>query len=176
MKIWFNPRQPLLPAWAPVGRSLRGMARTKAEARRLLESSAQRGTKRKKGKRAPPEEAALSSGNAVKDERSSEEEAKALKLEASTKAWCFVGESAGPVLRYRPGFRALREIQYYQRSTELLIAKTCFQKLVRDMVSRISDPERGGVRFESQALLALQEAGEQYPFVLANPPLSSLMP
>ena len=98
----------------------------------------------------------------MKDERSSEEEAKALKLEASTKAWCFVGESAGPVLRYRPGFRALREIQYYQRSTELLIAKTCFQKLVRDMVSRISDPERGGVRFESQALLALQEAGEQY--------------
>ena len=96
----------------------------------------------------------------MKDERSSDEEAKALKLEASTNARCFVGESAGPDYRYRPGFRALREIQYYQRSTELLIAKTCFQKLVRDMVSRISDPERGGVRFESQALLALQEAAE----------------
>ena len=65
MKIWFNPRQPLLPAWAPVGRSLRGMARTKAEARRLLESSAQRGTKRKKGKRAPPEEAARLCGRFI---------------------------------------------------------------------------------------------------------------
>ena len=37
--------------------------------------------------------------------------------------------------RYRPGTVALREIRRYQKSTELLIRKLPFQRLVRDLCS-----------------------------------------
>lgn len=36
-------------------------------------------------------------------------------------------------LRYRPGTVALREIRKYQKSTELLIRKLPFQRLVREI-------------------------------------------
>ena len=35
--------------------------------------------------------------------------------------------------RYRPGMVALREIRWYQRSTENLIKRTPFQKLIREI-------------------------------------------
>ncbi len=38
-----------------------------------------------------------------------------------------------PRHRYRPGTVALREIRRYQKSTELLIPKLCFQRLVREI-------------------------------------------
>lgn len=38
------------------------------------------------------------------------------------------------VHRYRPGELALREIRRYQRSTELLIPKSNFQRLVREIL------------------------------------------
>ena len=41
--------------------------------------------------------------------------------------------------RYRPGMVALREIRCYQRSTENLIKKTPFQKLIRAIFSRIQN-------------------------------------
>uniref|UniRef100_A0A8C6SBG5 Histone H3 n=1 Tax=Neogobius melanostomus TaxID=47308 RepID=A0A8C6SBG5_9GOBI len=37
--------------------------------------------------------------------------------------------------RYRPGTVALREIRRYQKSTELLIRKLPFQRLVREILS-----------------------------------------
>jgi len=61
--------------------------------------------------------------------------------------------------RYRPGTVALREIRRYQKSTELLIRKKPFAKLVREIAQDFK-PE--GVRFQSHAILALQEAGEAY--------------
>ena len=60
--------------------------------------------------------------------------------------------------RYRPGTVALREIRRYQKSTDLLIRKLPFQRLVREIARKIS-PE---LRFQSTALLALQEASEAY--------------
>lgn len=60
--------------------------------------------------------------------------------------------------RYRPGKRALSEIRKYQKSTDLLIKKLPFQRLVRDVACAIS-PE---IRWQSTALLALQEASEAY--------------
>lgn len=60
--------------------------------------------------------------------------------------------------RYRPGTVALREIRKYQKSTDLLLKKLPFQRLVRD----IAYAERDGIRFQSTALLALQEATEAY--------------
>ena len=60
--------------------------------------------------------------------------------------------------RFRPGTRALMEIRKYQRSTDLLIRKLPFQRLVRE----IALIQRGDMRFQSHALLALQEAAEAY--------------
>ncbi len=62
------------------------------------------------------------------------------------------------VARHRPGVIALREIRKYQRSTELLIRKLPFQALVRE----ISQDFKLDLRFQSFALLALQEACEAY--------------
>ena len=60
--------------------------------------------------------------------------------------------------RYRPGTVALREIRKFQKSTELLIRKLPFQRLVRE----ISQEYKSDLRFQSQAVLALQEASEAY--------------
>jgi histone H3/H4 len=60
----------------------------------------------------------------------------------------------------RPGRRALLEIRHYQRQVGYLIPKIPFQRLIREIafdVSNISD-----IKFQSSALLALQEASEAY--------------
>ena len=61
--------------------------------------------------------------------------------------------------RYRPGALALREIRRYQKSTELLIKKLPFRRLVREIAQKITRPD---IRFQSSSLLALQEASEAY--------------
>lgn len=78
--------------------------------------------------------------------------------------------------RYKPGTVALREIRRYQKSTDLLIRKrlSClpqprlicllwlgklpFQRLVRE----IAQDFKNDLRFQSTAILALQEASEAY--------------
>jgi len=60
--------------------------------------------------------------------------------------------------RYRPGTVALREIRRYQKSTELLIRKLPFQRLVRE----IAQDFKTDLRFQSSAVVALQEASESY--------------
>ena len=60
--------------------------------------------------------------------------------------------------RYRPGTVALREIRRYQKSTELLIRKLPFQRLVRE----IAQDFKTELRFQSSAVMALQEASEAY--------------
>lgn len=60
--------------------------------------------------------------------------------------------------RYRPGTVALREIRKYQKTTDLLIRKMPFQRLVRE----IAQDFQTDLRFQSAAILALQEAAEAY--------------
>jgi histone H3 len=60
--------------------------------------------------------------------------------------------------RYRPGTVALREIRRYQKSTELLIRKLPFQRLVREIAQEF----KTDLRFQGSAVLALQEAAEAY--------------
>jgi histone H3 len=60
--------------------------------------------------------------------------------------------------RYRPGTVALREIRRYQKSSELLMRKLPFQRLVREIAQDFHED----VRFQSTAILALQEAAEAY--------------
>lgn len=60
--------------------------------------------------------------------------------------------------RFRPGTVALREIRKYQQSSELLIKKMPFQRLVREIVQEIRDD----LRLRASALAALQHAAEAY--------------
>jgi histone H3 len=60
--------------------------------------------------------------------------------------------------RFRPGTVALREIRRFQKSTELLIRKLPFQRLVREIASEF----KNDLRFQSSAVLALQEATEAF--------------
>jgi histone H3 len=65
--------------------------------------------------------------------------------------------------RYRPSIVALSEIRKYQNSSELLIRKLPFQRLVRDIAQDITrEGNKEEVRFQSNAILALQEAAEAY--------------
>jgi histone H3/H4 len=60
--------------------------------------------------------------------------------------------------RFRPGTVALREIRRYQKSTELLIRRLPFQRLVRE----IAQEYKADLRFQSSAVQAIQEAAEAY--------------
>lgn len=60
--------------------------------------------------------------------------------------------------RFRPGTVALREIRRYQKSTNLLIQKLPFQRLVRE----VAQDRRLDLKFQGASLLALQEASEAY--------------
>ena len=67
--------------------------------------------------------------------------------------------------RFRPGTVALKEIRRYQKSTELLIRKLPFQRLLWEISGDhkvITSPLCGKVRFQSLAIKALQEASEAY--------------
>jgi histone H3 len=65
--------------------------------------------------------------------------------------------------RAPPGTNALREIRRYQKSTELLIRKLPFQRLVREILREYKwsmDGKTGEYRMKPEALEALQEATE----------------
>ena len=63
--------------------------------------------------------------------------------------------------RFRPGTKALQEIRRYQKSTDLLINRLPFQRLVKEIVNEESR-RVNGLRMQSAAVLALQEAAEAY--------------
>ena len=60
--------------------------------------------------------------------------------------------------KYRPGTVAMREIRRYQKTTDLLIKKAPFQRLVRE----VAQDFKTDLRFQSSAVMALQEASEAY--------------
>ncbi|KAI1715415.1 core histone h2A/H2B/H3/H4 domain-containing protein [Ditylenchus destructor] len=60
--------------------------------------------------------------------------------------------------RYKPGTVALREIRRYQKSTELLMRKLPFQRVVRE----VTQDYKNEMRYATAALSALQEASEAY--------------
>lgn len=65
-----------------------------------------------------------------------------------------------PSKRYRPGTVALREIRYFQKSTQLLLRKSPFHRLVREIAQNML--VRGDILWQSSALEALQESSEAY--------------
>ncbi|KAK7536500.1 histone H3 variant CENP-A [Phyllosticta citricarpa] len=63
--------------------------------------------------------------------------------------------------RYRPGTLALREIRRYQNSTDLLILKLPFARVVREVAQDMVAPGMH-LRWQSKAIEALQEAAEHF--------------
>jgi len=60
--------------------------------------------------------------------------------------------------RYRPGTVALREIRRYQKSTDLLLRKIPFQRLVKE----IAQDFKSDLRYQGTTILCLQEAAEAF--------------
>ena len=60
--------------------------------------------------------------------------------------------------RTRPGLKALREIQYFQKTAHLLICRLPFVRLVRE----IGTDYKRDLLWGEGAILALQEAAEAY--------------
>ncbi len=68
---------------------------------------------------------------------------------------------------------ALREIQKFQKNTDLLIRKAPFQRLVREILQ--SNSKNSDMRMQSTALLALQEATEYFMvYVLSDTNLCAM--
>ena len=65
----------------------------------------------------------------------------------------------GKPQRARPGARALREIRKYQKSTDLLLRKLPFSRLVREITATYTRRE---FKWKGEAILALQEMAEAY--------------
>ena len=118
------------------------MARTKQTARKST------------GGKAPRKQLAL---KAARKSTGGKAPRKQLALKAARKSAPVSGGVKKPH-RYKPGTVALREIRRFQKSTELLIRKLPFQRLVRE----IAQDFKSDLRFQSSAIGALQEAVEAY--------------
>ena len=86
---------------------------------------------------------------------------KAPRKQLATKAARRSGPATGGIkkpYRFRPGTVALREIRKYQKTTDLLIRKLPFQRLVRE----VAQDFKSDLKFQGTALLALQESSEAF--------------
>ena len=82
-------------------------------------------------------------------------------MQLATKAARKSAPSTGGVKmprRFRPGTVALREIRHYQKTTDVLIPKRNFSRLVRE----ITQEYKSDARFTSVAMLAMHEAAEAH--------------
>ena len=61
-------------------------------------------------------------------------------------------------VRARPGTVVLKEIRKYQKCTDLILPKYPFQRIVRELARNCNQD----IRFQSQSLLAIQEAAEAF--------------
>ena len=86
---------------------------------------------------------------------------KAPRIHLATKAARIAGPVSGGIKkprRYCPGTVALRQIRKYQKTTDLLLRKAPFQRLIRE----ISLDFKSNLRYQGSAILALQEASKDY--------------
>jgi len=73
------------------------------------------------------------------------------------------GGTKRPGRRYRPGTKALQEIRRFQKGFNLLVPRLPFARLVKEIAQNLSASHNlQGLRFQSAALSALQEAAEAY--------------
>merc|ERR1712000_534931 len=82
----------------------------------------------------------------------------ATKSTARKTAVAPVTQSGAKRTRYKPGTVALKEIRHYQRSTEMIIRKMPFQRMVRSITKTF----KSEARFQCMAIAALHESTENY--------------
>ncbi|KAJ7793510.1 histone-fold-containing protein [Mycena olivaceomarginata] len=70
-------------------------------------------------------------------------------------------DAVGKMHRFHPSEAVLHQIRPYKKSTELLIKKVPFQRLVREIAQNYK-VKMANIRLQSTAVLALQEASEAY--------------
>jgi len=130
-------------------------------------SDAGKGTSKKdsKGKENPTRSAATRS-TARKTVSSKPKTAtpKAKRPRKSVPRKKLAGDQAGvrKKRRFRPGTVALKEIRKYQRSTDYLVKKLPFARLVREISDTLTEPGMLRYRWQGNALMAIQEATEAY--------------
>jgi histone H3/H4 len=116
-------------------------------------------SKRKPAKSAAAPAAAAASGGLSARKRAALERSKGQKQPRSG-----VVKDAATIQkkkhRWRSGTVALREIKKYQTSTELLLRKLPFQRLVREIAQQYSTSSGEPYRFSSGAMKNMQEAAE----------------
>ena len=61
--------------------------------------------------------------------------------------------------RFRPGVKALQEIRAFRQTTQLLIPRLAFSRVVKEMAQQFKLKD---LRFQALALMALQEATEAF--------------
>lgn len=83
------------------------------------------------------------------------------KAKPKAKAAAVAAAAAGPPARRKAGTLALREIRKFQKSTDLLLNRTRFRFLVRE-VNQTASSTSFFHRYEKQTLVALQEATEAF--------------
>jgi histone H3 len=67
--------------------------------------------------------------------------------------------------RWRPGMVAAREIRKFQKTTNLLISKAPFQRVVREIALKFG---KSDLQMQSTAVLALREAAEYFMIDVFN--------
>ena len=81
------------------------------------------------------------------------------------RSWEGVKLPAKTKKRYRAGQLALKEIRRYQHSTENLIRRLPFQRLVREIANDLKSQNIDGLRFQSSALEALQQVLTLFEYI-----------
>ena len=102
--------------------------------------------------------AAVKNGKASKSSKVSPNSKPIAKVNMKKTAPADGGVKERKKMKFKPGTVALREIKRYQKSTDLLLPRAPFQRLVRDICRDIDSD----LRFQAQALMALQESAEAY--------------
>ena len=95
---------------------------------------------------------------AMKDSKKMSVKAKDKKIKKTAPAEGGMKDKDAKKRRFKAGTVALREIKRYQKSHEMLLPRAPFQRLVRSIVTDMDHQ----LMFQSQALVALQEASEAY--------------
>merc|ERR1711959_197924 len=110
------------------------------------------------GYQEPPELNMARTKQTARKSTSAKAPKKALARKASKKTAPARAAGVKKPHRFRPGTVTLREIRRYQKTTDLLLRKLPFQRLVREIAGDFNQE----LRFQSSAILALQEASEAY--------------
>lgn len=62
----------------------------------------------------------------------------------------------------KPGTVAIRQIKFYQKTTDLLLLRLPFTRVVKEIGEKFAPPDSSGFRYTNQAIDVLQHAVEAY--------------